>query len=59
LRQRGLTPKGSDPAFDTGITRRPKPQRKSSNHNRELQAAFADPEIDAIQTMRGGYGSAQ
>jgi muramoyltetrapeptide carboxypeptidase len=25
----------------------------------DLQAAFADPEIDAIQTMRGGYGSAQ
>jgi hypothetical protein len=24
----------------------------------DLQAAFADPEIDAIQTMRGGYGSA-
>jgi len=26
---------------------------------RDLQAAFADPKIDAIQTMRGGYGSAQ
>jgi len=26
---------------------------------RDLQEAFADPEIDAIQTMRGGYGSAQ
>ena len=26
---------------------------------RDLQAAFADPEIDAIQTVRGGYGSAQ
>jgi muramoyltetrapeptide carboxypeptidase len=26
---------------------------------RDLQAAFADPEIGAIQTMRGGYGSAQ
>jgi len=26
---------------------------------RDLQQAFADPEIDAIQTMRGGYGSAQ
>ena len=26
---------------------------------RDLQAAFADPEIDAIQCMRGGYGSAQ
>jgi muramoyltetrapeptide carboxypeptidase len=26
---------------------------------RDLQSAFADPEIDAIQTMRGGYGSAQ
>lgn len=26
---------------------------------RDIQAAFADPEIDAIQTMRGGYGSAQ
>ena len=26
---------------------------------RALQAAFADPEIDAVQTMRGGYGSAQ
>lgn len=26
---------------------------------RDLQAAFADPEVDAIQTMRGGYGSAQ
>jgi muramoyltetrapeptide carboxypeptidase len=26
---------------------------------RDLQAAFADPEIDAIQTMRGGCGSAQ
>jgi muramoyltetrapeptide carboxypeptidase len=26
---------------------------------RDLQAAFADPDIDAIQTMRGGYGSAQ
>ena len=26
---------------------------------RDLQAAFADPGIDAIQTMRGGYGSAQ
>lgn len=26
---------------------------------RDLQTAFADPEIDAIQTMRGGYGSAQ
>jgi muramoyltetrapeptide carboxypeptidase len=25
----------------------------------DLQAAFADPDIDAIQTMRGGYGSAQ
>ena len=25
----------------------------------DLQAAFADPEIDAIQTMRGGYGLAQ
>jgi muramoyltetrapeptide carboxypeptidase len=25
----------------------------------DLQSAFADPEIDAIQTMRGGYGSAQ
>jgi muramoyltetrapeptide carboxypeptidase len=25
---------------------------------RDLQAAFVDPEIDAIQTMRGGYGSA-
>jgi muramoyltetrapeptide carboxypeptidase len=25
----------------------------------DLQAAFADPEIDVIQTMRGGYGSAQ
>lgn len=26
---------------------------------RDLQDAFADPEIDAIQCMRGGYGSAQ
>jgi muramoyltetrapeptide carboxypeptidase len=26
---------------------------------RDLQAAFADPQVDAIQTMRGGYGSAQ
>ena len=26
---------------------------------RDLQAAFADPEVDAIQTMRGGYGSTQ
>jgi muramoyltetrapeptide carboxypeptidase len=26
---------------------------------RDLQEAFADLEIDAIQTMRGGYGSAQ
>lgn len=26
---------------------------------RDLQDAFADPKIDAIQTMRGGYGSAQ
>jgi muramoyltetrapeptide carboxypeptidase len=26
---------------------------------RDIQLAFADPEIDAIQTMRGGYGSAQ
>jgi muramoyltetrapeptide carboxypeptidase len=26
---------------------------------RDLQQAFADPEIDAILTMRGGYGSAQ
>jgi muramoyltetrapeptide carboxypeptidase len=25
----------------------------------DLHAAFADPKIDAIQTMRGGYGSAQ
>jgi muramoyltetrapeptide carboxypeptidase len=25
----------------------------------DLQAAFADPEVDVIQTMRGGYGSAQ
>jgi len=25
----------------------------------DLQAAFADPEVDAVQTMRGGYGSAQ
>ncbi len=26
---------------------------------RDIQQAFADPDIDAIQTMRGGYGSAQ
>lgn len=26
---------------------------------RDLQAAFADPELDVIQAMRGGYGSAQ
>jgi muramoyltetrapeptide carboxypeptidase len=26
---------------------------------RDIQQAFADPEIDAIQTLRGGYGSAQ
>jgi muramoyltetrapeptide carboxypeptidase len=26
---------------------------------RDIQQAFAAPEIDAIQTMRGGYGSAQ
>jgi muramoyltetrapeptide carboxypeptidase len=26
---------------------------------RDIQEAFADPEIDAIQTLRGGYGSAQ
>ena len=26
---------------------------------RDIRDAFADPEIDAIQTMRGGYGSAQ
>jgi muramoyltetrapeptide carboxypeptidase len=26
---------------------------------RDVQAAFADPEVDAIQAMRGGYGSAQ
>jgi muramoyltetrapeptide carboxypeptidase len=26
---------------------------------RDLQAAFADAEVAAIQTMRGGYGSAQ
>ena len=26
---------------------------------RDLQSAFADPEVDAIQCMRGGYGSAQ
>ena len=26
---------------------------------RDIQEAFADPGIDAIQTMRGGYGSAQ
>jgi muramoyltetrapeptide carboxypeptidase len=26
---------------------------------RDLRAAFVDPEIDAIQTMRGGYGTAQ
>ncbi len=25
----------------------------------DIQAAFADPQVDAIQTMRGGYGSAQ
>jgi muramoyltetrapeptide carboxypeptidase len=25
----------------------------------DLQSAFADPEVDLIQTMRGGYGSAQ
>lgn len=25
----------------------------------DVQAAFADPEVDAVQTMRGGYGSAQ
>jgi muramoyltetrapeptide carboxypeptidase len=25
----------------------------------DLQAAFADPEVDAVQTMRGGYRSAQ
>jgi muramoyltetrapeptide carboxypeptidase len=25
----------------------------------DLQSAFADPEIDVIQTLRGGYGSAQ
>ena len=25
----------------------------------DLQAVFADPEVDAVQTMRGGYGSAQ
>ena len=25
----------------------------------DLQTAFADPQVDAIQTMRGGYGSAQ
>lgn len=25
----------------------------------DIQEAFADPEIDVIQTMRGGYGSAQ
>jgi len=25
----------------------------------DIQQAFADPEIDVIQTMRGGYGSAQ
>jgi muramoyltetrapeptide carboxypeptidase len=27
--------------------------------SRDIQDAFADPEIDAILTMRGGYGSAQ
>jgi muramoyltetrapeptide carboxypeptidase len=27
--------------------------------SRDLQDAFADPEIDAVLTMRGGYGSAQ
>ena len=26
---------------------------------RDIQDAFADPEVDAVQTMRGGYGSAQ
>jgi muramoyltetrapeptide carboxypeptidase len=26
---------------------------------RDIQQAFADPAIDAIQTLRGGYGSAQ
>jgi muramoyltetrapeptide carboxypeptidase len=26
---------------------------------RDLQDAFADPEIDAVQCMRGGYGSAE
>jgi muramoyltetrapeptide carboxypeptidase len=26
---------------------------------RDIQEAFSDPEIDAIQCMRGGYGSAQ
>lgn len=26
---------------------------------RDLQTAFADPDVDAILTMRGGYGSAQ
>jgi muramoyltetrapeptide carboxypeptidase len=25
----------------------------------DLQAAFADPEVDVVQTMRGGYGSAK
>ena len=25
----------------------------------DLQAAFADPEVEVVQTMRGGYGSAQ
>jgi muramoyltetrapeptide carboxypeptidase len=25
----------------------------------DVQAAFADPDVDAIQTMRGGYGTAQ
>jgi len=25
----------------------------------DLQAAFADPDVDAILAMRGGYGSAQ
>jgi muramoyltetrapeptide carboxypeptidase len=25
----------------------------------DLQEAFADPEVDVVQTMRGGYGSAQ
>ena len=53
--QRGYKVKLADGVFDRDDYVAGSPQRRAE----DLTALFADPEVDVVQVLQGGYGSAQ